>query len=167
MQGGGVSQRALCMCCCSLNAVRTHLIRRDSGHENMSAARMLGHAAEACVHTHCLHIHTPPPLSRPAAPGSDEPPPQEHRSSQGGRSGAAGLPLPSGGGGGPQGGRGGRGRGRGRAVPDYVKHPEKYTVYVLDEPLVVGGGLSHGAEQQQVCCVWVGGGGGQLQAANM
>ncbi|GAB4819088.1 hypothetical protein N2152v2_006134 [Parachlorella kessleri] len=26
-------------------------------------------------------------------------------------------------------------------VPDHVKHPEKYTVYTLDEPLVVGGGV--------------------------
>lgn len=27
-------------------------------------------------------------------------------------------------------------------VPHHVKHPEKYTCYVLDEPLLVGGGDS-------------------------
>ena len=25
-------------------------------------------------------------------------------------------------------------------MPDHVRHPDKYTCYVLDEPLVVGGG---------------------------
>ncbi|KAF8072366.1 hypothetical protein HT031_000025 [Scenedesmus sp. PABB004] len=33
-----------------------------------------------------------------------------------------------------------RQRGRGRGVPDHVAHPERYTVYVLDEPLLVGQG---------------------------
>ena len=33
------------------------------------------------------------------------------------------------------------GRGHSRSyVPLHVKHPEKYTCYVLDEPLLVGGG---------------------------
>ena len=27
-------------------------------------------------------------------------------------------------------------------VPDHVKHPERYTCYTLDEPLIIGGGLS-------------------------
>lgn len=41
-------------------------------------------------------------------------------------------------------------------VPDHVRHPDKYTCYVLDEPLVVGGGErgsgTHGsrAELEQV-----------------
>lgn len=35
--------------------------------------------------------------------------------------------------------RPGAGRGRSR-VPHHVQHPEKYTCYILDEPLVVGGG---------------------------
>ncbi len=35
----------------------------------------------------------------------------------------------------------GRRPGRGRSkVPLHVQHPEKYTCYVLEEPLVVGGG---------------------------
>jgi hypothetical protein len=39
------------------------------------------------------------------------------------------------------GGRGwGRGRRGGRGIPDHVLHPHKYTVYTLDEPLLVGGG---------------------------
>ena len=49
------------------------------------------------------------------------------------------------------------GRGRSRSyVPHHVKHPEKYTCYILDEPLVVGGGdrtLTPGssqADQEQV-----------------
>lgn len=39
---------------------------------------------------------------------------------------------------------GGRGRGSTSRVPDHVKHPERYTCYVLDEPLVVGGGGDQG-----------------------
>ncbi len=40
-------------------------------------------------------------------------------------------------------------------VPLHVQHPEKYTCYVLDEPLVVGGGdkaagLSSQAELEKV-----------------
>ena len=27
-------------------------------------------------------------------------------------------------------------------MPDHVKHPERYTCYTLDEPLIIGGGLS-------------------------
>jgi hypothetical protein len=27
-------------------------------------------------------------------------------------------------------------------VPDHVQHPERYTLYTLDEPLVVGGGVA-------------------------
>jgi hypothetical protein len=37
-------------------------------------------------------------------------------------------------------------------VPDHVQHPEKYTCYVLDEPLVVGGGvgqLAAGSQRNQ------------------
>ncbi len=65
-------------------------------------------------------------------------------------------------GGRPQQGRGGRpplsgrtpGHSRSR-VPLHVQHPEKYTCYVLDEPLVVGGGdkaagLSSQAELEKV-----------------
>lgn len=41
-------------------------------------------------------------------------------------------------------------------VPDHVQHPERYTLYTLDEPLVVGGGLGQlradALEQQQVGC---------------
>lgn len=37
------------------------------------------------------------------------------------------------------GGRSGHGHRRSQ-VPHHVKHPEKYTCYVLDEPLLVGGG---------------------------
>ncbi len=50
----------------------------------------------------------------------------------------------------------GRRPGRGRSrVPLHVQHPEKYTCYVLDEPLVVGGGdkaagLSSQAELEKV-----------------
>lgn len=31
-------------------------------------------------------------------------------------------------------------RGRSSYVPDHVRHPEKYTCYTLDEPIIVGGG---------------------------
>ena len=35
----------------------------------------------------------------------------------------------------------GRGRNQRRStVPDHVRHPDKYTCYILDEPLLVGGG---------------------------
>lgn len=64
--------------------------------------------------------------------------------------GGGGHAHGSGSGGGSQGGGGsyggggrgwgGRGRGRGRAVPDHVVHPERYTVYTLDEPIYVGQG---------------------------
>ena len=44
-----------------------------------------------------------------------------------------------------RGGGGGRGGRIGNSwVPDHVKNPHKYTCYVLDEPLVVGGGMSVG-----------------------
>ncbi|KAI3438062.1 hypothetical protein D9Q98_000505 [Chlorella vulgaris] len=34
-------------------------------------------------------------------------------------------------------------------VPDHVKHPQKYTCYVLDEPVVVGGGIAQLAPDSQ------------------
>ncbi|KAI7835900.1 hypothetical protein COHA_010203 [Chlorella ohadii] len=34
-------------------------------------------------------------------------------------------------------------------VPDHVKHPERYQCYVLDEPLVVGGGVGQLAGEQE------------------
>lgn len=41
------------------------------------------------------------------------------------------------------------------SVPDHVKHPDKYTCYVLDEPLVVGGGVGQLAgEQDNVRQAW-------------
>ena len=41
------------------------------------------------------------------------------------------------------------GDGSGSRVPDYVRHPDKYTCYTLDEPLVVGGGVAQLADGQQ------------------
>lgn len=32
------------------------------------------------------------------------------------------------------------GRSGGQYVPDHVRNPHKYTCYVLDEPIIVGGG---------------------------
>lgn len=40
-----------------------------------------------------------------------------------------------------------RGAGRGRPVPDHVANPHKYTVYVLDEPIMVGQGGGDVASQ--------------------
>ena len=59
----------------------------------------------------------------------------------------------------PLGGRKpGSGPGRSR-VPLHVQHPEKYTCYILDEPLLVGGGdkasgISSQAEQEKVSMLW-------------
>ena len=33
-------------------------------------------------------------------------------------------------------------------MPDHVKHPERYTAYVLDEPIVVGSGEFGTADKQ-------------------
>lgn len=46
------------------------------------------------------------------------------------------------------------GRGRGRAIPDHVAHPERWTVYALDAPLLVGGGDGcGGADDEQGAAV--------------
>lgn len=34
-------------------------------------------------------------------------------------------------------------------MPDHLRHPDKYTCYVLDEPLVVGGGVGQLAGEQR------------------
>lgn len=49
----------------------------------------------------------------------------------------------------PRGGGKGKARGRGSFVPDHVRNPHKYTCYVLDEPLIVGGGDAGAGESQR------------------
>jgi len=37
----------------------------------------------------------------------------------------------------------------GNSMPDYVKHPERYTMYELDEPIIIGGGVDQLREEDR------------------